>query len=130
MNRDDQRIAFAGLVSDRLHEHAARHLAVGRRPRDFLFVAEREVAHLWVGVGELSPAFAVADLIERRGEERRWRFRIGVVDDDDPTVLVAIHIEGRPLIRHLAHRARRDVERQQLIGCAHAGGEVDGLPVG
>src|SRR5205823_12901294 len=52
---DDQWIAMPLLISDWLDQNSTDGLPVGGLPIDLFFVAKREVADLWIGVGKLAP---------------------------------------------------------------------------
>ncbi len=130
VNGDDERVALAGLVADRLDEHAAHLRAVGRRPRDFFLLAEREVAHLRIGIRQLHPGRAVRDRFEgRHREHRRRRRAVGVVDQNAPAVVVAAHRDGRLLLRDLPHFVLVHVDGEELVGRPDAFVEVDRVAV-
>ena len=86
-----------------------------RCPGDLLLRAEREALHLRIRVGQLDPAGALRDLVNRRrGEVRRRRPAIRVVDQHRTAVVVAGDVHRRLFARDLAHLVLTHVHRKQL----------------
>ena len=114
VDRDDQRVALAGAIADRLHQHAADQRAVLRLPGDFFLLPEREAAHLRVRIGQLAPRLAragIGNLVDREDGGRRGA--VGVVDQQHAGLRILFDRDAGFFLGQRPHRVVAHVERRR-----------------
>ena len=121
-----------GLVADRLDENSGNLRAVRRLPRDLFLFAQRDFATSpRVGIGDLRPLPAIADLGERRHRvHRRRRLRIGEGDEHATGLVVARHLNRALHVGDLFRLAAGDRCGKELRRRANAGAEINRVGVG
>ena len=130
MDDNNQRVAFALNVADRLDQDPTDRLAVGRGPIDFGLLAECHVAHLRVGIDELDPQRSIGHLVDaRHGKDRRRRRRIRVVNKNGARVVVAADAQHGSLVSDPAHLAGTNVKGVKISRHTNTGTKIDGVAI-